>query len=1175
MSFSIDDGSASEADGEVRFPLFITGDSIESVLVARRDPMTGDLGNFSSLDPQTGLEVTYRISSQSQAGVFDFPASRHLALMLQTQLALDEEANFFNYQFATSSNDSLPNSVGWIDPSQYSVSLDDFWQTISIQNIGPDSPWGAPWYLSVPTFNDRLPEGDESFNIEVSIRTASDIVVLEPDSIASGHQFATGTIEDDDPIPVFTIEDVEVHEEEGFLEVPISMSFNEELLDGYDVEYTIPVVLRSGSATAEDIFAPRISGDSWTAPIGTPFQFEGKATLSRSQPSRVFRIPIINDTDEEPSEFFTITLSNPLTVSALGIEEGGGIAQFGQQTGTMTILDSDDGSVVTPDEYPIDVLMTNTSPPDSSYSAPAPTEPPQTEPAPTAPAPTEPIPTAPIPTTPAPAQPAPTPSPGPIPTPTQPIPTSPLPTPTPIQPTPSPSPTLPNPIVSIGAASAAENAGMISFPITVTNPGTANIVVNYSTSDGSATSPFDYTGGSGSLTIYAGSTTGIISIPVIDDSADEENQSFTISISLAAGSSASLSNAAAIGTIADNDDDQTTNFVAESFQSLITPPSISVLAMTVSEADGSFVVPVFLSNSSRSPVSFKLTTVNLSATAGSDYAAASSIWVTIRANSTSASYSLAIYQDSLGEGPEAFLITLSDPTGATIGTSQNVITILDDETIVSVANATGGEGADNGDKVQFTITRIGPTNSGSITVSYAASIENGNTAIAADLGSTLTGSVTIADGASTATVDVFVTDDLLPEGYETFTFTLTSAAGAHLSPMERSSTGTVADDDFSISTIIDVDLDGDGYADAVFDDEVLYLGVNNDDDDGDAIADLDNPGTLAVADDELLLVRLTIVTDGNFTGYSLTASGDNVRVWTDARKSTLVSTESPLDLNANGSQTVVVELYVEGLAEGEGTVTFGLAHPSNTIGNGPEETILGDFVFVLLHPQRAAWISRLQAEKLKHRKYLYYEPSGIKALFKTLEAQSKSLTFAPQLNPWAKAAYQSVSNTVLVNSIGDTPELTAVHETVHAVDDKNDWYLTFWTTYDELVKAESLAYAAEAILNNTAQLQDFENRLRDGRLSPENTLNEWTGALNYVNTILQTPVVVAGCPNKDQIHHNVNAADLADVKVKLGVSLDFSVLMPMYQQLLTQKGINVTLSMDVGSVHLAQPFRGN
>ena len=87
---------------------------------------------------------------------------------------------------------------------------------------------------------------------------------------------------------------------------------------------------------------------------------------------------------------------------------------------------------------------------------------------------------------------------------------------------------------------------------------------------------------------------------------------------------------------------------------------------------------------------------------------------------------------------------------------------------LSVADATGDEGDD---EVVFTVTLSKPYYAAT-SATWTASIETGDTAVAADLGTTKTGTVAIAAQATTATFEVPVVDDTEGEGDETFTVTL-------------------------------------------------------------------------------------------------------------------------------------------------------------------------------------------------------------------------------------------------------------------------------------------------------------------------------------------------------------------------------------------------------------------
>ena len=110
------------------------------------------------------------------------------------------------------------------------------------------------------------------------------------------------------------------------------------------------------------------------------------------------------------------------------------------------------------------------------------------------------------------------------------------------------------PTVSIGNGSAAEGTA-VSFTVTLAAASGTIVEVDYATSDGSATvADSDYTATSGTLTFNpGGSLTQTISVPTGNDSKDEPNETFTVTLSNPVNTTVSGTNPAT-GTINDNDD---------------------------------------------------------------------------------------------------------------------------------------------------------------------------------------------------------------------------------------------------------------------------------------------------------------------------------------------------------------------------------------------------------------------------------------------------------------------------------------------------------------------------------------------------------------------------------------------------------------------------------------------
>ena len=107
-------------------------------------------------------------------------------------------------------------------------------------------------------------------------------------------------------------------------------------------------------------------------------------------------------------------------------------------------------------------------------------------------------------------------------------------------------------MISIGDTSITEgNApGTVGVTVTLDHPSQVPVSVDWTTANGTATSPADYTASTGTLTIPSG-TTGSINIAVAGDAVAEPSEAFIVTISNA--TFGSISHDVAIVTIADDD----------------------------------------------------------------------------------------------------------------------------------------------------------------------------------------------------------------------------------------------------------------------------------------------------------------------------------------------------------------------------------------------------------------------------------------------------------------------------------------------------------------------------------------------------------------------------------------------------------------------------------------------
>ena len=115
----------------------------------------------------------------------------------------------------------------------------------------------------------------------------------------------------------------------------------------------------------------------------------------------------------------------------------------------------------------------------------------------------------------------------------------------------------------------------MAFAVQLDPASGCTVTVQYATADGTATAGADYTAVSGTLTFRAGTTTATIEVSILDDGTGEEPETFTVTLRNATG--ATLSDAAATGTIADDDDSTITDPVGPGDS---TPLELSSLEVT-------------------------------------------------------------------------------------------------------------------------------------------------------------------------------------------------------------------------------------------------------------------------------------------------------------------------------------------------------------------------------------------------------------------------------------------------------------------------------------------------------------------------------------------------------------------------------------------------------------------
>ncbi|HSI43509.1 MAG TPA: Calx-beta domain-containing protein, partial [Methylotenera sp.] len=444
-----------------------------------------------------------------------------------------------------------------------------------------------------------------------------------------------------------------------------------------------------------------------------------------------------------------------------------------------------------------------------------------------------------------------------------------------------------------------------------------------------------YNAGTGALTIPGGVTNFTVTIPTVNDTFNEPNETLLLNIGGVVGT----------GTINDND----------------AIPTLSINDLTVNEGAGTATFTVTLSAASGQTVTVNYNTASGTALTGGDFGNVSGT-LTFAAGTTTQTITVPIVNDNIYEGLETFKVNLTTPVNATISDSQGIGTIAD--------NGTGTGGTDN-DTPTFTVGNVSVSDqtpgfaifqvsmdkASTVATTFSLALANGtatgggtdygsatatNIQVSTDNGVTWTNATnaTIAVGNTVVLVRTPITADVLNEVSETFTLNVTRTGGITTNTSVIA-TGTITDVNNAPDAINDVPAsslqeDGISAANTVLSGNVILGGSGN-------VADADpNNDTLSI----------TGVSAGNAAVTGVTTLGSPV---------TVSGIYGTLQMLANGSYTYTLDnsrIQTQNMIGGQ---TYNEVFTYKiTDGNGGFDTatitlaILGSIDLVAITPQPVA-----------------------------------------------------------------------------------------------------------------------------------------------------------------------------------------------------------------------------
>ena len=334
----------------------------------------------------------------------------------------------------------------------------------------------------------------------------------------------------------------------------------------------------------------------------------------------------------------------------------------------------------------------------------------------------------------------------------------------------------PRPVVSIAGLNVPVDEGDATATLTVRMEGRSSrpVTVAYRTADGTAVAGLDYTTSTGTVT-FAPSDDDVqnqqVTVPIIDDIIHEPDESFTLQLIDADKARINPDKALGTVTIIDND-----------------PPDVvvSIAERTVAEAAGVVAFEVELSDPAPAAVSVVVSTVGVTAVAGSDFVDIGDVVVSFAQGQEVATVSVEIINDTDDDDGEWFNLVLSAPLGVVVEDPAAKVTIADDDPLELSVNAVEAS-VHEGTAAQFEVTlNVAAVEGSPVSVNYsvaADSIEIKDLNVA-----DREGMVTFAAGEKSKLVTVRTVNDVVHEDNETFRLVLSDPRGAEIGVVEASLT---------------------------------------------------------------------------------------------------------------------------------------------------------------------------------------------------------------------------------------------------------------------------------------------------------------------------------------------------------------------------------------------------
>ncbi|OFX97570.1 MAG: hypothetical protein A2W90_09655 [Bacteroidetes bacterium GWF2_42_66] len=494
----------------------------------------------------------------------------------------------------------------------------------------------------------------------------------------------------------------------------------------------------------------------------------------------------------------------------------------------------------------------------------------------------------------------------------------------------------PTPTVAFNTTSSngTESVSSANLQVDLSAASGLTVTVDYTVTGTASGSGTDYTLANGTLTFNAGETSKNITIAsIVDDLLDENNETVIVTLSNPVNATIGT-NTTHTYTITDNDPTPTVAF--------------NITSSNGTESVSSSNLQVDLSAASGLTVTVDYTITGTASGSGTDYMLANGT-LTFNAGETSKNITIAsIVDDLLDENNETVIVTLSNPTNATLGTNTvHTYTIDDNDEPPTVTLSVSPSNISEAPETSTITVTLSAVSSKTVIVTISANVSGTATGGGTDYTLSST-SITINAGGLTGTTTIVSVQDSEGEGDETIIIDIVSVSNG-IESGEQKQTITIVDDDAPIVTGVAVPSDGIYRASQNLDFTVTFnqpVSINTSGGTpyipvtiGSTVVNASLSGT--VTNSTTALFRYTVQTgqedtDGITVGSAVSVNGSTIR--------NAAGLDAITTLNSVGSTTnvkvdaiVPVAPVVTGISTDSNTAADGITSDNTLLINGTSE----------------------------------------------------------------------------------------------------------------------------------------------------------------------------------------------------------------------------------------------